>query len=155
VGLGLLNPSAGKDQRRTVFGAVDYASGQVVWQLAEHKSGEAFASFLSQIVHIWPEDHLALVMDHVSDHRAPAFRTWWAEQGGRITPFWLPISAPNLNLMERVWRFLKHKLACHRFWDDVAGLENAAMTVLGQTDAHVHMENGPSISLRNHFCESA
>lgn len=38
-------PAAGKDQRRAVFGAVDYGSGQVVWQMAEHKSGGGFAAF--------------------------------------------------------------------------------------------------------------
>ena len=100
-------PAAGTDQRRAVFGALDYASGQVVWQLAEHKAGEGFAAFLAKIASAWPDGHLVLVMDNVSYHRAPAVREWWAGQGGRITPFWLPVYAPQLNLMERVWRYLK------------------------------------------------
>lgn len=147
--------AAGKDQRRAVFGAVDYASGQVVWQLAEHKGGHGFAAFLARIAQTWPEEALVLVMDNVSYHRAPAVRTLWAEQAGRITPLWLPVYAPNLNLMERVWRFLKQKLACHRFWSDVAGLEQTAMALLSQIEAHFHTEHGPSIFLRKHFCETA
>jgi hypothetical protein len=59
-----------------------------------------------------------LVPDNVSYHRAEAMRTWWATQDGRCLPFWLPAYAPNLNLLERVWHFLKQKLACHRFWAD-------------------------------------
>jgi transposase len=148
-------PAAGQDRRRAVFGAVDYASGQVVWQLAEHKGGEPFAAFLAQIAQTWPEDHLVLVMDNVSYHRAPSVRAWWAEQGGRITPFWLPVYAPQLNLMERVWRYLKQKLACHRFWADVAGLEAAAATLLSRIDAHFHADTPPGIRLRNNFCEAA
>jgi hypothetical protein len=139
-------PAAGKDQRRAVFGAVDYASGQVVWQLAAHKGGDGFAVLLARIAQTWPDDHVVLVMDNVSYHRAPAVRRWWAEQDGRITPLWLPVYAPNLNLMERVWRFLKQKLACHRFWNDVTGLEAAAARLLDGMEAHFHREKALSLS---------
>lgn len=138
-----------------MFGAVDYASGQVVWQLAEHKGGQGFATFLARIAQAWPDDPVILVMDNVSYHRAPAVRAWWAEQAGRMTPFWLPVSTPNLNLMERVWRFLKQKLACHRFWADVAGREAAATTVLDRLEAHFHTRTPPGIRLRQDFCETA
>lgn len=148
-------PAAGKDQRRAVFGALDYASGQVVWQLAEHKNGQGFATFLARIATIWPDDQIVLVMDNVSYHRSPAVRMWWAEQQGRITPLWLPVYAPNLNLMERVWRFLKQALACHRFWADVAGLETAAATLLDRLEARFHAMPPPSLHLRQDFCESA
>jgi transposase len=148
-------PAAGKDQRRAVFGAVDYASGQVVWQLAEAKGGPGFAAFLARLAQTWPEEPLVLVMDNVSYHRAPAVRAWWAEQGGRITPFWLPVYAPQLNLMERVWRYLKQKLACHRFWNDDAGLEAAATMVLERTTARFHTTTKPGICLSQNFCETA
>lgn len=138
-----------------MFGAVDYASGQVVWQLAEHKGGQGFATFLARIAQAWPDDPVILVMDNVSYHRAPAVRAWWAEQAGRMTPFWLPVYTPNLNLMERVWRFLKQKLACHRFWADVAGLEAAATTVLDRLEAHFHTRTPPGIRLCQDFCETA
>lgn len=148
-------PAAGKDQRRAVFGAVDYASGQVVWQLAEAKGGQEFAAFLDHVARTWPGEDLVLVMDNVSYHRAPAVRAWWGGQGGRITPFWLPVYAPQLNLMERVWRYLKHKLACHRFWNDVAGLEAAATMVLERTTAGFHATIRPGIWLSQNFCETA
>lgn len=148
-------PAAGVDQRRAVFGAVDYASGQVVWQLAAHKGGEAFAAFLARLARAWPDEQVVLVMDNVSYHRAPAVRAWWAEQGGRVTPFWLPVYTPTLNLMERVWRYLKQKLACHRFWSDVAGLEQATAALLTRIEARFHTDHPPGIKLTNNFCETA
>jgi hypothetical protein len=148
-------PAAGTDQRRAVFGAVDYGSGQVVWHLAERKGGDGFAPCLAELAQTWPDEQLVLVMDNVSYHRSPVVRTWWAEQQGRVTPFWLPVYTPNLNLMERVWRFLKQKLACHRFWKDVAGLERAAATLLDQLEAHFHTDTPPGIYLHNNFCETA
>lgn len=154
-GCPMIVPAAGTDQRRAVFGALDSGSGHVIWQLHSRKGGDAFAGFLAQIAHTWPDAHLILVMDNASYHRSPVVRAWWAAQDGRVTSFWLPVYTPNLNLMERVWRFLKQKLACHRFWADVDVLEATASTLLDRLEAHFHAEKGPAIFLRKDFCEAA
>lgn len=148
-------PAAGTDQRIAVYGALDYASGQLLWQTAAHKDGQGFAAFLDQIAQAWPAEDLVLVLDNVSYHRSAAMRTWWAAQAGRVLPFWLPAYAPKLNLLERVWRFLKQKLACHRFWADREGLRAAAATLLAQTAAQFHTPNRPAIRLGQNFCQSA
>lgn len=83
-------PAAGKDARRAVFGVLDYASGQVTWQIHAHKGGDAFAAFLEQIAQRWPDEAVVLVLDNVSYHRSPGVRAWWAwwaAQEGRIIPF--------------------------------------------------------------------
>jgi transposase len=148
-------PAAGEDERIAVYGALDYASGQVLWRTAAHKDGVGFAAFLEQIGQTWPEEDLVLVLDNVSYHRSDAMRTWWAAQHGRVIPFWLPVYAPHLNLLERVWHFLKQKLACHRFWADREGLCHAATTLLGQTEARFHRPDRPTIRLGQNFCQSA
>jgi transposase len=142
----------GPHQTRTVFGALDYGSGQVAWQVQPGKGGDAFAAFLAQVAQIWPDEDLVLVLDNASYHRSPVVKAWWAAQEGRITPYWLPVYSPHLNLIERVWRFLKQKLACHRFWNDVAGLVTATGTLLDRIEAHFHTQDGPSIFLRQDLC---
>jgi transposase len=148
-------PAAGEDERIAVYGAVDYASGQVLTRTAASKNGPGFAAFLEQIAQTWPHQTLVLVLDNASYHRSTAMRAWWAEQGGRLLPFWLPAYAPNLNLLERVWRFLKQKLACHRFWADPQGLRQAATTLLSQTEARFHSPDRPAIRLGQNLCQSA
>ncbi len=151
----MMVPAAGADQRIAVYGALDYASGRVVWQTAPKKDGAGFAAFLELLAQTWPEEDLVLVLDNVSYHRSAAMRTWWAAQEGRLLPFWLPAYTPNLNLLERVWRFLKQKLACHRFWADREGLRHAATTLLDQTEAHFHTANRPAIRIAHNFCQPA
>jgi transposase len=148
-------PAAGEDRRIAVYGALDYASGRVVWHTAAKKDGAGFAAFLEQLVQAWPEDDLVLVLDNVSYHRSLPMRTWWADQQGRVLPFWLPAYCPNLNLLERVWRFLKQKLACHRFWADQEGLRQAAATLLDQTEACFHSPKRPAIRWGHDLCQSA
>jgi len=102
-----------------------------------------------------PTTPYPLVLDNLSYHRAAAGRTWWAAQAGRIIPFWLPAYAPTLNRIERVWRYLKQKLACHRFWADADGLQAAAATLLDHIEAHFHADAAPGIRLVHNFCEAA
>ena len=96
-----------------------------------------------------------LVLDNVRYHRSEAMRRRWAAQEGRLLPFWLPASAPNLNLLERVWCFLKQKLACHRFWADRDGLQHPAALLLDQTQARFHASDRPAIRLGHDLCQSA
>jgi hypothetical protein len=148
-------PAAGEDERIAVYGALDDASGRVAWQTAASKTGAGFAAFLEQVAQLWPDQTLVLVLDNANSHRGVAMRAWWATQDGRMVPFWLPTDAPHRNLQERVWRFLKHKLACHRFWADPVGLTQAAGTLLDQTMARFHSPDRPAIRLGHDFCASA
>ena len=118
-------------------------------------NGAGFATFLEHLAQAWPKDDLVLVLDNVSYHRSPPMCTWWAAQQDRMLAFWLPAYCPNLNLLERVWRFQKQKLARHRFWADRDGLRQVAATLLDQTEAHFHTPDRPAIRLGHDLCQSA
>jgi hypothetical protein len=77
-------------------------------------------------------DYLVVVLDNASYHETAAVRARFAEHAARTTVVWLPISSPHLHLVERVWRFVKSKLACHRLWSNLDGLQHAAHRVLDQ-----------------------
>ncbi len=148
-------PAAGVNQRVPVLGAVDYASGEVVWTLPAAKNGATFVELLERVAARWPDDVVLLVMDNVSYHRGAVMRAWWSTQQDRLIPFWLPVYSPNLNLMERVWRWLKQGLACHRFWAEAATLRETADTLLNGVTARFHTSDGPSIHLDQNFCQPA
>jgi len=148
-------PAAGVNQRVPVLGAVDYASGEVVWTVAAAKTGETFVALLDQVAQRWPDEPVVLVLDPVSYHRGAVMRAWWRPQQHRLIPFWLPVYRPNLNLMERIWRGLKQALACHRFWAAAAALRERAEELLGGVSARFHTIDGPSIVLDQNFRQSA
>lgn len=148
-------PAAGADQRIAVYGALDYASGRLVWRTAPRKDGVGFAACLERIGRAWPDEDRVLVLDHVGYHRSAATRAWWAAQDGRALPVWLPAYTPNPNRLERVWRFLKQKPARHRFWADRDGLRHAAGALPDRTEARFHAGRPPGIRLAQDFCQSA
>ena len=62
-------PAAGEDRKFAVFGALDYTSGHLVWQLSPHKDGKAFIAFLDHLVATFPDGPLVVVLDNVGYHK--------------------------------------------------------------------------------------
>jgi hypothetical protein len=55
-------PAAGEDRKFAVFGALDYTSGHLVWQLSPHKAAKAFVAFLDHLVATFPNEPLVVVL---------------------------------------------------------------------------------------------
>lgn len=148
-------PAAGEDRKFVVFGAVDYASGQICHQVSARKGEEAFVAFLDQLARAFPSEDLVVVLDNVGYHKSHALREWWRVHADRIQPFFLPAYSPELNLIERLWRHLKDKLACHRWWNDVERLQLATETLLDGLSVRFHATDGPSFRSVQNFRTSA
>ena len=141
-------PAAGEDKKFVVYGGLDYASGRVVWQTAATKDSAAFARFLDQLAETFPEGQVVVVLDNVGYHTSHEVRRC-------IRPLWLPVYAPELNLIERVWRYLKDKLSNHRWWADLPAVEHATGVLLDRIDARFHRPEGISLRPVQNFCEAA
>lgn len=116
--------------------------------ITRRASAHEFGHFLTTLTRRWPTDHLVLVMDNAAYHKTAAIRSWLADHAERITVLWLPTYSPHLNLIERVWRFVKGKLACHRFWDDRTSLIHVANRVLHLVEARFATAAYPHLTLR-------
>ncbi len=149
-------PAAGEDHKCAVFGAVDYASGRVFYQLSARKGEDAFLAFLDHLAHELPADEPAmLVLDNVGYHKSHRLRAHWQRLAERFEPFFLPAYSPQLNLIERLWRYLKDHLACHRWWNDLANLQQATETLLDGLEVRFHAQDGPAFRLVHNFSQSA
>lgn len=139
-----------------IFGAVDYASGRIVHQRSEQKGEVPFLAFLEQLAQALPADEpIVVVLDNAGYHKSAEVRAWWQQHADRFQPFWLPAYTPQLNLIERLWRHLKDKLACHRWWNDVDRLQQATDTLLAGLAVHFHPTEGPAFRPVQNLCESA
>ena len=145
-------PAAGEDARFVVYGALDYASGQVSWRIAPAKDTATFVAFLDHVAATWPTGQVLVVLDNVGYHKSHEARRWWVAHRDRIRPMWLPAYSPELNLMERVWRHLKDKLANHRWWADLPALERATGVLLDALRAEFHRPDR-GIRLVHNFCQ--
>lgn len=134
---------------------MEYRSGMLMTRQAPASNAAEFIAFLDQVAARWLADHLVLVLDNATYHKTARLRAWFAAHRARISVLWLPTYSPQLNLIERVWRFIKQKLACHRYWNDRAGLATAAQTLCDAVRATFAAETFPHITIGQDFCEAA
>jgi transposase len=139
-------PAAGEDHKFVVFGALDYATGRLIHRSSPTKESATFATFLDHLAAHLPDDGqpTIVVLDNVSYHKSHELRAHWPRLSSRLRPLWLPAYAPQLNLIERVWRYLKDKVGCHRCWNDLDRLMRATDTVLANLEVHFHADDGPA-----------
>ncbi len=126
---------------------MDFGSGALAWECADRASSEGFFTFVQNLRAQWPHEPMVLVLDNVSYHKSAMLRQWAQRQDPALQLLWLPTYSPELNLIERLWRFLKSKLACHRYWNDRAGLITLAENVLAHTTVSFAAATYPHLTM--------
>ena len=84
--------------------------------------------FLRKISRAFKGHDIRLVLDNASYHHAHAVEELAAELG--ITLVFLPVASPNLNIIERLWKFVKSKFLKNKIFTHLDELENILETVL-------------------------
>jgi transposase len=100
-------PAPGKNEKKVVYGGVDYKTGKLTYTLANSKCGGAFLMFLMTLVAAYAGRKIRLVCDNGRFHSTKAAQAWLAAHREQIEVYWLPPYSPSLNLIERLWGHVK------------------------------------------------
>lgn len=94
-------------KRVTVMGAIDLVSHEITPFVTESNADkESLKVYLLEIKKAYPEaDKITLIIDNAPYQKSSEVQGYAKELG--ITLFYLPSYAPNLSLIERVWKFFK------------------------------------------------
>jgi transposase len=100
-------PAPGKNEKRVVYGGVDYRTGQLTYTLADTKCGASFLVFLMALLLAYAGRKIRLVCDNGRFHTTKAVQAFLEKHREQIEVYWLPPYCPSLNLIERWWGHLK------------------------------------------------
>jgi transposase len=101
----------GKNHRRTIFGAVELATGRWCYQICRKAVSATFTAFSEQLLATWPTAPLvAVVCDNTIIHRSKIVQRWLAAHP-RILVLHGARYSPQDNPVERIWGALKAWLA--------------------------------------------
>jgi len=101
----------GTNRRRTIFGAVDLASGRFLYQVCRKAVSANFTAFLEQLLAAYPTAPLvAVVCDNVIIHHSKLVQRWLASHP-RVRVLHGARYSPHDNPVERIWGALKASLA--------------------------------------------
>jgi transposase len=100
----------GTNRRRTVFGAIDLASGQWFYQVTRKAVSATFTAFCEHLLAAYPTTPLVVVCDNVIIHHSKLVQRWLAAHP-RLRVLHGARYSPHDNPTERVWAALKAWLA--------------------------------------------
>jgi transposase len=96
------------------------------------KNAQQFCEFLRQLLEIYSERRLALVIDNASYHRTKAVRSLLDDHSDHVFVIWLPPYSPELNLIEGLWGDLKRSALNNYFFSEIESLEAAIHEAFGE-----------------------
>jgi hypothetical protein len=129
-------PAPGQNEKKVVYGGVDYATGRITHTVADTKSGGHFLVFLMALMAAYAGRKIRLVTDNGRFHHTRAVETWLRDHQRQITVFGLPTYCPSLNLIERLWGHLKRTVIANVLFKTVHDLVAAFDLGIGRVNGH-------------------
>ena len=115
-------PTPGKNEKRVVYGGVDYRTGKLTYTIAERKCGASFLAFVAVLLVAYTGRKLRLVCDNGRFHTTKAVQQFLAEHQEEVEVYWLPPYCPSLNLIERLWGHLKRTVLANVLYTNIQDL---------------------------------
>ena len=109
--------SPGKDAKRYLLGSVEYPTGEGLYELYPRKRNEEVQQHLEHLLEMTAPDFCFVVWDNASSHTTPMLWPFLLEQQERLLTVPLPTYSPHLNLIERLWAFMRSKITRNHFYE--------------------------------------
>ena len=124
---------AGNNQQWRTIGALNALTGQVNYLDGYIVGRQQVIEFYAQLHRAYPAvELLYVIQDNWNIHTHPDVLTALAKYP-RIKPVWLPTSAPWLNPLEKLWRWLRQDvLKMHRWVEDWSQVKQRVRDFLDQ-----------------------
>jgi transposase len=120
-------------KRFNVLGAIDAVTRELTTVVNDTTiDATAICELLRKLSARYPGLPLTLVLDNARYQRCEPVRLLAAEL--RIELLYLPAYSPNLNLIERLWKFVKKEVLTCRYYGDFARFKAAIIECLEQVE---------------------
>jgi transposase len=126
---------SGRNARRTIFGALHPASGELVAVVRERARTADAVALVDALGAVRPDVPKLLIWDNAPPHHPTAVKQ--AAQAAGIDLVFLPFRSPELMPLEDLWRGLKADIAANRAYptlDELADRAHAWLDALSQDD---------------------
>lgn len=127
-----IKSSAGR-QRLNVIGTIDAITKKVLFQTnITTVNAETMATFLHYLKRQMPDKPISIVLDNARYQHCNFIKELATQLG--ITLLFLPPYSPNLNLIERLWKFTKKTALAGKYYEKFDKFQEAIVKCLNQTN---------------------
>ena len=118
-------------KRYNVLGAMDYATKKVLTVANDtYITATEVCEMLRKISAAYSDRVVHIVLDNARYQKCEAVRTLAAELGTTLQ--YIPPYSPNLNLIERLWKFVKGELRS-KYYDNFTDFQNRIDSIIDST----------------------
>jgi len=119
-------------QRFNVLGALEAITHELVTITNDtYINAESFCRLLQKLRDLHPDSLISLVLDNAKYQKCPL--VWSAADRLNIELLYLPSYSPNLNIIERLWKFVKKKCLYSKYYAKFAPFKQAITECLSHT----------------------
>jgi transposase len=114
-------PAPGTNRKLPIYGALNYRTNRVSHRVGTGKNSRNFLGFLAGLAVEYRGRHCVLVLDNASYHTSIVVAQYLREMTDAFEVAWLPPYCPELNDIERTWKYVKGAAMANH---DFGGVEN-------------------------------
>ena len=134
-------------QRLNVLAALHAVTQEVMTITnCSYITAESVCLLLCQLAHSYPTQALTVVLDNARYQRCLAVQECAAQLD--IELLYLPPYSPNLNLIERYWKWVKKQCLYGQYYEDFNSFQKAILNCIKQTPTQHHKELKSLLTLR-------
>ena len=124
-------------KRVNINGAYNAEEKKVIVREDESINSQSTIALIKQIKEQQCEGIIYLVADNATYYRSRIVKEFLNENQ-RVKMLFLPPYSPNLNLIERLWKFLKKKVIYNEYYEKFAVFKEKIMETLKNTERYQH-----------------
>ena len=103
--------------RLNINGVYDVEEKKVIAREDESVNAQSTVKLLTQLLSHQPKGKLYVILDNARYYRSE-FVKEFLKGNTRIKFVFLPPYSPNLNLIERIWKYVKKKVAYNKYYEE-------------------------------------
>ena len=100
----------GRNQTKYILGSLEYPNCSGLYEIYPHKRHQEFQAHLEHLLDMCPDDFLFVVRDSASQHVTEDLDDFLLSKSNRLCLIPLPTYSPHLNLIERLWHYIRDNI---------------------------------------------
>ena len=108
--------SPGRNKTQYILGSLEYPTGNGLYEIYDRKTNVQVRSHWQSLLDEYPDDFLFVVRDNASSHVTPMLDDFLLENANRLCLVPMPTYSPNLNLIERLWKYMRDNITRNHFY---------------------------------------
>lgn len=122
-------------ERLNLNGALNLKDNKALVLEEKTIDSEATIRLCKRLLRQHPKGKIYLILDNASHHHSKAVKVW-LKKHRRLKTVFLPAYSPNLNLIERLWRFFHLKVTNNHYFETFAEFRKTSLKFFKNLDSY-------------------